>query len=212
MELTKDTGKRLIQYLKDHGYPDNSIAVEYSIGEHYRVDIAILDSEKNIPVQIFEVKAQKSKQAIEQGKKQIELYLSYLRNKLTPAYLVFPKDNAPFFEVVDVSSSTKPNGDDTHIDDDGIRFNYTAQRNARVSEEAGIVKQQQDHVVDRFKTVCWTCALTLLVISVLAKVGMYVITSVDLAILGTILACILLPYASKLRILGFEFERLIKGQ
>lgn len=42
MELEKDVMKRFIEYLKEHGYPENSLATEYRIGKKHRVDLVVL--------------------------------------------------------------------------------------------------------------------------------------------------------------------------
>ena len=46
MELEKDTLRALIAYLTAHGYPPESLAIEYPIGK-YRVDLAVIDLDLN---------------------------------------------------------------------------------------------------------------------------------------------------------------------
>jgi len=57
MELEKNTFEALIKYLKAHGYPDSSLAIEYQADKKHRIDLAIIDPETNLPIQIFEIKS-----------------------------------------------------------------------------------------------------------------------------------------------------------
>ena len=52
---------RLKNYLLKHGYPEESILIEYKIGR-YRADLVVIDTQTNIPIQIFELKARKNEQ------------------------------------------------------------------------------------------------------------------------------------------------------
>ena len=67
---------RLKNYLLKHGYPEESILIEYKIGR-YRADLVVIDTQTNIPIQIFELKARKNEQSIQMGKRQLESYMEY---------------------------------------------------------------------------------------------------------------------------------------
>jgi hypothetical protein len=97
MELAKGILKALLDYLIAHGYPQNTFAVEYQIGQ-FRVDLAIIDPETDIPIQIFEIKPDKNEHSRELGRKQLENFLTELKQSI-PAYLVFPKESEPYFEI-----------------------------------------------------------------------------------------------------------------
>ncbi|MCK5708754.1 MAG: hypothetical protein KAI43_13990 [Candidatus Aureabacteria bacterium] len=73
MELEKNTFEALVNYLKSHGYPESSLAIEYKAGKRYRIDLAIIDPETNIPIQIFEIKSKDNRSIREFGKRQFRV-------------------------------------------------------------------------------------------------------------------------------------------
>ena len=56
MEREESTLHRLIDYLLAHGYPEESLAIEFPIGRRFRADIAVVDPRTRLPVAIFELK------------------------------------------------------------------------------------------------------------------------------------------------------------
>lgn len=207
MQLERYTAEKLIKYLKAHGYPESSIAVEYQLDGRYMVDIAILDMNKNIPIQLFEIKSKKSPEMIKIGKEQLRKHLSFLKNKNIPTYLVFPKDEEPFFDIVNINTNNILHRQEISENNTFV-LNYHAQRNARIAEEMESVKNKKENVVDNFKTTCWILASVVLIIGTLAKLKIFELGANDLTIISIVIALILVPFASKLKILGFEFERL----
>jgi molybdopterin-guanine dinucleotide biosynthesis protein A len=98
METEKDTLNALLGYLEQHGYPKDSLALEYKAG-NFRVDLAVIDPKTDILIQIFEIKNKKDEQAINDARLRLKSILTALKSSGIPAYLVFPKDTPPFFEV-----------------------------------------------------------------------------------------------------------------
>lgn len=199
---------KFIKYLLNNNYPKESIAVEYNIG-NYRVDIAIIDPKKNVPVQLFELKRRKSKETIFSGKKQIQKYRSSFSDKNIPAYLVFPKDIEPYFEIINIDDDDlKINQNIEEYKNENIILNYDAQLNARITENIDAIKEKEKKVIDVFKVESWIIGIAVLVIGVLSKIGLFTLDAKDLSLLGVVIALFLIPYAGKLKILGLEFERL----
>lgn len=207
MQLERYTAEKFIKYLKAHGYPESSIAVEYQLDGRYMVDIAILDMNKNIPIQLFEIKSEKSPEMIKIGKEQLKKHLSFLKNKNIPTYLVFPKGKEPFFDIVNINTSYILHRQEINENNTFV-LNYHAQRNARIAEEVENVKNKKENVVDNFKVTCWILAFIALIIGILVKLKIFGLDTTDLIIISIVIALILVPFASKLKILGIEFERL----
>jgi hypothetical protein len=207
VRLERDTALQFIEYLKAHGYPDSSIALEYRIGEKYRVDIAILDPINNIPIQLFEIKSRKSSETVHMGIEQLQRYRSVAKNPGIPGYLVFSIDEEPYFEVLNIDKISNQN---LVANSENMLFglNYSAQRVSRIAEEATIIKKEKEDTVDSFKWTCWSTAIVIFILGVLSKFKVLTLNATDLTILGAIIALILVPYSSKLKILGVEFERL----
>lgn len=206
-----EMARNFIDYLKNNGYPEESITAEYAISENIRADIVIIDPSTRIPVQLFELKKIKNKSTIDYGIKQIKASLSQLENKNIPAYIVFPSDEDDHnFEIIDMNS-IKP------IEESPINqainkstiLNYKAQKNARINEEANIVKGKKKTTLDIFSFICWFIAFCLVLVIIMTKLKMFSIDANDMIIIGAIIALVLMPFASKLKVLGIEFERYI---
>jgi len=207
MQMEMELANYFIRYLKEHGYPENSIAVEYKIGNKYRADIVILDLKRNIPIQIFEVKSNKTVETIRRGTEQLKQYLSELGNFIIPAYLVFPKNEEPFFEVVRINEIANESDEEIERQND-LSLNYKGQRISRIAEEAKTINREKKKIVDSFAITCWIAAGVMLIVGILSKAKIVILDTTDLTILGVIVALVLIPFASKLKILGVEFERL----
>lgn len=208
MQLERETTTQFVKYLKEHGYPEKSIAIEFRIGPNSIVDVAILDLEKNIPIQIFEIKSIKNDATIKQGTRQLKRYLESLGDRSVPAYLVFPSQSHPYFEVQNVSQDIETIG---IMDSDTISIlNYHAQRNSRIAELANKVEDKKKKEVDRFGMTCIAIAVTIGLSWGIARFFSFEITATDLSIWGGIIVLILIPYSNKIKVLGIEFERLTK--
>jgi hypothetical protein len=207
MHIEMETAQNFINYLKSHGYPENTIAVEYLIDKKYRVDVAVLDLDKNIPIQLFEIKSQKNNDNIRIGIEQLIKFRSNLNNSNIPSYLVFPIEREPYFEVINIDAymyNRKAVENENLI----LQMNFKAQRVARIAEESSIIKQKKEKIVDTFKIACWAIAFFMICIGILSNRKIITLNATDLTFLGVVIVLILLPFASKLKILGVEFERL----
>lgn len=213
MQLAPQTAKIFMDYLKDHGYPENSINAEYQVGEHTRVDIVILDPDTKTPIQIFEIKKNKTDNMIKFGKGQIQKAKALLKAADIPAYLVFPSNDEPYFEVMEVKKDTDETNNKSENDEkkeNTLVLNYPGQKNARLSKVAVDYKEKQKKVIDYFKISSWILAGCIFILGLLSKLKIIEITATDLTLIGAIIALILIPFSSKLKFLGIEFERLTK--
>ena len=137
MQLEKNTFEALINYLKVHGYPETSLAIEYQVDAKHRVDLAIIDPESNLPIQIFEIKSKDTKQIKEFGKQQLKTYLNALKTKDLPAYLVFPASNEPYFRIERISFEDEENINiiDTKNYTNYDLLNFSMQKQSRLSRK-----------------------------------------------------------------------------
>lgn len=204
MELEKDTLRALIVYLTAHGYPPESLAIEYPIGK-YRVDLAVIDLDSKEPIALFEIKQERAPFTEKYGRKQLESFLKFLGTKSIPTYLVFVKDGTPPFEIERVAIEEKyvPSGK-------VLDFNIlqSSSRSTLLAE----IKQKRKKTVDALTAICWLMAAVLIVLLGLDAIGMLTISPVHLTIGGVIIALLLIPFASRLKIMGFEFERRSKDK
>lgn len=210
MELEKDTFEALVDYLKKHGYPASSIAIEYPVGNKHRLDLAIIDPKSDLPIQIFEVKSKKDKRHIEFGKQQLKTYLSSLKQSDIPAYLVFPKDSHPFFEIQRVKIDTEEEAselDDIHSY--GL-LNFQMQKQSRLAARIEKTKDKKDTTTTNFNRICWGLSVALFILLIVIKFTSFSLDATELTILAASVLLAIIPFASKLKILGVEFERLQK--
>lgn len=211
-----DVCANFIQYLKNKGYPENSIAVEYRVADGARIDIAILDLDYNTPIQIFELKKIKDRTTEENGRSQLKKYLKLLGNEYIPAYLVFPGKNEKEFEIIRVNDATLnvEKGKESHENKeaevfDSLAMNYSGQKMSRRAEKVSKISEKKKATVDLLKVTCWILAGVTLVLLVLKKFGCICLDNNDLALLGGVILLILAPSAQKIKILGVEYERAI---
>ena len=105
--------RRLFQFLKGKGYPENALAFEYVIEtpysagggkRYYAVDAAVLEETTGIPLAFFEVKSCADKQTISKAMEQLNVYSSQMHIPVR-MYLVIPNDNQGMLKIADVSPS-----------------------------------------------------------------------------------------------------------
>jgi hypothetical protein len=214
MELERQTLSHLVEYLKTHGYPATSLMVEFAVGK-YRVDLAVVDPETSEIIQIFEIKSQASEQMRRIGQSQLQKYLKELRDPNIPSYLVFPSTKEPFFTIEKVSEVGEARDQKfVEADQRSMQFDYTLQKERGVAKKIIDTKHEREGTVDVFRWICWALATLLAALLVLLKTNVLKLQldAADKGMIAAIVALILIPYASKLKILGVEFERLQKSR
>jgi len=206
MRTEPELANRLISYLKEHGYPENSITAEYQVNNKLRVDIAIIDPKTRIPIQVFEIKAKKDSASVEMGKYQLRKYLENIGSKDIPAYLVFPSADDPYFEVLKISDED----DLSKVDSIETTLAFELQKGARITKRINEKSEKRDKVLDKFKVLCWIIAFCTFIIGLLSKLKVFELSIMDLGFLGTTIAFIIIPFVSKISVLGIEIERFVK--
>lgn len=212
MELEKDTLNALIAYLESHGYPPDSFAIEYSLGKtnRYRVDLAILDLELKQPIALFEIKGHRSDENEARGRQQLQTYISTLEVKNIPTYLVFLKEGTPPFEIVRVSTDQDH---DIKLEREGLTnelLNFNILEKSGLNQTIEVKKKEQKKQVDSFNAISLILAAFVLALLIADLTGAVIITATRLILLAIIIGLILIPWASKIKFAGIEFERLIK--
>lgn len=204
-KLEPDTLKALIDYLIAYGYPESSLGIEWPIGK-YRADLVIVDPDTREPVAIFEVKSRRTPHSEKFGKAQIESFLKTLGNTSVPAYLVFGKDGTPPLEIQRISFGDEEVQNAERIFSAESILDFTTLTKSRRNIMIAETKNERKKVVDRFFIVCWGCGV-LIGLILLFRIPL---SGLDLILIGAMIGLILLPYASKFKFLGLEFERLSK--
>ena len=101
---------KVVDFLKNKGYPSDSILLEYAIPNHgahgaCRADIAIVDPGQLRPLALFEVKRSLASKALyEKLIQRLRSYVAHFRSPIR-TYVVFEARNKIGFSIRDVTSS-----------------------------------------------------------------------------------------------------------
>ncbi|MBB6497775.1 hypothetical protein [Methanococcus maripaludis] len=209
MELDhNNTIDKLKRYLIRHGYPKESLALEFKMGR-YRVDLAVIDPSLNIPVQIFEIKT--DEKFLDQGIGQARRFRSELNRmgKLdVPIYLVFPKKEEPGFKIINVDKYSKEVQDIDLSSTDLSMLDYNLQKTGRISEKISETSDKREDTADHFKYTCWILGVIVSILFLLDYFGKMPFEISKIPLLVIAIGLFLMPYGSKLKLIGMEFERL----
>ncbi len=210
MLLEKDTCKALVKYLIKHGYPPESLAIEYPIGK-YRVDLAVLDIDSKEPIALFEIKQERTSSTERFGRRQLQSFLSYLGTKSIPTYLVFAQEGTPPFEIERVLVKESQMQKDEEVIPPKEVFDFDILQKIFPNAVLAETKQKRKQSIEVLTAICLLISGILIVLLWLDAIAVLFITPIHLAIGGVIIALILIPFASRVKIWGFEFDRLRKG-
>jgi len=202
-----------VQYLISKGYPENSITInpvlDY-LGRKYQPDFVIVDPDSNMPLAIFELKDKRTEDSLSTAIQQLSTYAQAIKIPDIPLFAVFPigVDNKSLeFEFFTRNLPSENKESDQIIKSDKLPA-YQLLKNSRLTEELSKISDEQEHTVDIFKKICWVLAVLVCLALVLDILNIFKIDVQRLGLIGVIIGLIILPYANKLKILGFEFERL----
>ena len=215
MELYKNTADNFIKYLKQHGYPNDSVAVEWGT-KQCAIDIAILAEDKATPIAIYEIKGEKNQQSIKRGIEQLVRACQLLKITV-PCSLVFRIDAPPFFEVIEVSDIVYNR---TELDLGEIMKSHPAMepisyKNLQSGIGAKVILEKQDAKqkrVDKLKPVCWAlipfCAIAILLLDAF---NIYKLSAERLAVMGSLVIIVLIPFFSEVSVKDFTLKRNYKN-
>ena len=163
---------KVVAFLKDNGYPSDSILLEYAIPNHgghavCRADIAIVVPGQLRPLALFEVKRSfASKDLYESAYQQLYSYVVRLRSPIR-AYLVFAARNKVGFSIYDVTNGKK---DEIDIEDGSqisnlpqivsfdnlVRGNIAERHNSEIENKED---RYDDLVIKRWVGICMSLGL-----------------------------------------------------
>ncbi len=198
---------KLVDYLVTRGYPKDSLAGGWKIGQKYRADLVVIESVTNKPIAIFELKRIKNKETLNSAISQLLNYKKALEDEQVLLFLVFPNtDNSTFeFFLLDENKNAKINEESLKLVEQIPE--YAVLKNSKISKEISKKEEQQKSTLDWFQVICWVLAAAILILLVLEFTEKIKLTPERLVLIGIIIGLIVVPVASKLKILGVEFER-----
>lgn len=204
MEREIDLLQRVANFLIEHGYPEDSIILEWKITERYRIDMAIIDNKSKKPVALFEFKRQKQSQSDNMAIEQLKQYAEALGDSTIPLYVVFGSDQPPGFELYFLTEE-----DGNEILKTIPQFPpFTYFKNSFISKLLSKKEKEKTDTYNWFQIICWILAFLVALLLFFDFMGCLEITTERLGIIAVIIALVVFPFARKLKILGVEFERL----
>ncbi|MFA4825649.1 MAG: hypothetical protein WC593_10890 [Methanoregula sp.] len=227
---------KLIETLKQQGVSEDSIALEWPIDNKHRVDLAIIDDILNKPIALFEVKGRKDKRSVDSAEQQVRNYASILNEQNIPLFIVFPDpsndshleisqvkqepaNNVKLTEKIGIKNSVELKGEcrtSTSVTaklesektfSDQIPNISVLANSARQKTLFDLLKKKEN-AIENFQFVCWGMGGFGILVLLLNFANILVLTPERIALFGVVFGLFLLPFASKIKIFGFEFERI----
>ena len=196
-----------IAFLIDSGYPEDSLAMEWSVDDKYQVDLAVIDPDTSKVIALFEVSEEKSKASWNDAAQQLKVYTKALGDDQIPIFVAFSVEGEPPFEVYRLRREVS---DEDEIRSIGVSEvpNFSVLKRGKISEAVSKTERRRETTQRNFQIGCWSGALVVLVLLILDFCSVLDITTERLALIGVVAALIIIPFASELSILGIEFKRL----
>lgn len=203
MEKEDNLILNFIEYLKSHGYPDNSLIFEYTIANRYQVDLAVIEPKTKEIIALFEFKKIKDERTEAIALEQLSRIYKDIDDKSIQLYLVYGKDGIPPFEIYNLKQEDKTlNLVPVRISD------YLISKNTKYSKILTNNKKNRVKFNNILLFICIVLSAILITLLVLDFIGFIEITINRLIIIGITVALIIIPFANKIRFLGIEWERL----
>ena len=213
MELHKNTTNAFIDYLKKHGYPEDSIITEWGDNKH-QIDIAILDEDINYPVAIYEIEGKRNMNSLIQGLAQLKKIQSFIGYPVETG-LVFSTDTEPYFEVFKTNDYLEikeekeiinrffhgtVNKDDKPID-------YKIISNSAEPKINKTLSTRKNRYLDWYKFISWFFCSVLIVLLIIENLGYINFTIERLIVMGVIIVVALIPFFSEIKIGDVSLKR-----
>lgn len=198
MQTERALSQKFIQYLKEHGYPEESIVCEWKI-KNYRVDLAIIDIQTKKVMAIYEFKNSNYKNS-NIGYNQILKFLDEIGDYTIPAYIVYDYDNEYGFNVKKVEINNEKN----------IGYDIPNYKILKNSFDSGYIIQKEkekEKVKDNLNIVCVIMSIIVFIVLILDLLGYIDMTTNRIILLGTSIGLFVFPFAKSIKILGIEVER-----
>ena len=158
------TIQHLRDYLISHGYPSESIYLDYPIG-HYRVDLAVVDPITFLPMQLFEIKSDPSDYSLERGREQLRRICQKLPNNNFTTFLVYPIEQRPFFKVKQVFCHLSEKTEvDINLKETGAELNFPIQKASSRSGYIEIIKEDKNRNIKKLKFIFSILSIILAII------------------------------------------------
>ena len=201
MNSEKEFTTAFLNFLKtEKGYPEESLVTELRLSKNMWADIVVIDPENKDILAIFELKRKLVPERIGIAVSQIERCKEHLGVDSIRSFVVTTDehDRLVIYQVNENGPEIVPNE---------LFLSYKAISNSSTASKKNRISHQTETTVDRFKLSCYLISFLAFVLFILDVLGVHKFTAQQLSLFGIVVAFIAIPYAAKLKVLGFEFER-----
>ena len=197
--IEQDVLQNLLNYLLEKGYPQDCLLMNYKLGK-YRADLVITNPETHVPLQIFAYQSQKNAESQASGKQQLTAFIKEAaqNNPDVIGYLLFPSDEAPFFEVIDPDT-------DKPLRASAFDYKNLVQKGKSASEN--MLTANKSRAVGNLKWSSTILIVAAVVVLLLDIFGIVELTGYRLYIILLIAALIMLPYFESIKFANFELKQ-----
>ena len=207
--------KKFSEYLVSIGYPKDSIVYEPAFlatdgRKKYRPDFLIIDPVKNERLAIIEIKAANQINSITTYE-QLSAYSKAVGNDKIPVFLVTPSQDQIFpfnLYIFNIDGGLIPT-------DLALFPTFPALTAEDTAERKDELRTKKIQTTETFQAVSWLLAGILFFIIIVdficAQFSVILITTERMALLGAVVALIIIPYAQKFKGLGIEWEKATKN-
>lgn len=201
-------------YLLAKGFPANTIIAEPIIGGRSRADIAIIDVKNSELLAAFEIKATSEGHTLRQAFNQLKEYANALKGLGIPIYLVIPA-RGPTFQEPFQFYKIRLDGEIEEVPN-ALFPTFEALAAGKGALKKDEIKREQLDTTDQFRRICSYIAILCLFLIVFdiysanSDWKFEVLTTQRLTLLGAAISLFVIPYAQKIKALGFEYERAVE--
>ena len=203
--------QQFFDYLRRKEFPSDSIIAQPMTGGDSRPDFAVVDKGKDEVLAMFEIKNRIHGQSLDDAFSQLRHDTAAFRGLGVAVYLVVPAASPTFSEPFQFY---RERHDGSTEEVPAILFptfaSLLAGKSALKKEE---IKREQIDTTDEFRRLCCYMAilcLALIAVDIYASLSGWkieILTTQRITLLGAAIALFVIPYAQKIKALGFEYER-----
>lgn len=193
---------RLISLLRTKGYDLSTLRTEWN-QDGQRFDLSVVDTQTTELLALFEIKLYNAGIVTSSDlRASLEKYANIATKNDVPLYLVSSTKGRTSYSISLVTPQTRKSELPIIVD-------VTTEDFPSFSELKGkIVSERRRDTMDKFSKLSYSFAALAGLLLILDLFEILSMTTSRLALLGVTIGLVLLPNANRLKVLGFEFERL----
>ena len=198
-------------YLLAKGFPADAIIAEPIIGGRSRPDFAIIDVKNSELLAAFEIKTVNEGPSLKQAFAQLKSHADALKGLGIPIHLVVPA-RGPTFQEPFQFYRIRTDGEIEEMPN-ALFPTFEALAAGKGALKKDEIKREQLDTTDQFRRICSYIAILCLMLigfdiySANSEWKFEILTTQRLTLLGAAISLFVIPYAQKIKALGFEYER-----